>query len=262
MTTATRPRALALRPRSPRRRPWWRAATIAGTTAALLLLGGGVALAHPALRPAEAPAGEPTELELVMEHDCDPVDGADDPTTSVAIQVPEALASTEALPLTGWETSSETDGEGRTTVIEWTVADGALPETPPTLPLRVTPDTADEPLDLDLVVLQECAEGSYLWGGGDEDEPPVALTVTPGTFDRPTPTTASTPAATTSPTATPTPSAPTPTAPATAPTSGSDPSSPSDESGAFEPVLWALGAFAAAAVAVGLLALRRRRTDG
>lgn len=246
------------------RRRLRRTITVAGITVLLAMIGGGVAIAHPALRPAEVPAGEPAELELVMEHDCDPVNGADDPTTAVAIQVPDAIAAAEALPLSGWQTGSETDGEGRTTVIEWTVEEGASPDTPPTLPLRLTPATASESLDLDLVVLQECSEGSYLWGGGDEDEPPIALTVTPGTYEEPTEAATHTPAATPTPSSAPTSSnppasAPTSTEPTAAPSLSAQPEEPS---GTLGPVLWALGAFTAAAAAIGLFTLRRRRSDG
>lgn len=156
-------------------------------TAATTVLGVAPAWAHPGLRPAEVAAGESTGLELVMEHDCDPRDGEPSPTTLVAIQVPEELAAAAALPVEGWRTSAETDDAGRTTVIEWAVEEGAQPETPPTLPLRVTADTTIETTEVGLVVLQECSTGSYLWGGGDEDEPAVRLTVTPGTHTAPSP---------------------------------------------------------------------------
>lgn len=163
-------------------------------TVAAVSIAGGPAWAHPGLRPAEITAGEPTELELVTEHDCDPRDGEPAPTTLVAIQVPEELAAAEALPIEGWRTSAETDDDGRTTVIEWAVEEGAQPATPPTLPLRVTADTTTEATELELVVLQECTAGSYLWGGGDEDEPPVRLTVAAGTFAAASPSPAASPA--------------------------------------------------------------------
>ena len=150
--------------------------------------GAGPALAHPGLRPAEVVAGEPTELELVVEHDCDPRNGEPSPTTSVAIQVPPELAVVEPLPLEGWRTSAEVDDAGRTTVVEWAVAEGERPGTPPVLPLRVVADTAQETAELQLVVLQECSAGDYLWGGADEGQPPVRLTVSPGTYTPPSPT--------------------------------------------------------------------------
>lgn len=164
-----------------------RGTTVLSLTVSLVVLWGLPARAHPAFRPAGATAGEPTQLELVMEHDCAPRDGQPDPTTLVAIQVPEKLATAEALPSDGWTVSAEIDETGRTAVIEWTIEQDAQPATPPTLPLRVTPDSTTEPTRLELVVLQECSAGSYLWGGGDDDEPPVGLTVAPGTYTAPAP---------------------------------------------------------------------------
>lgn len=216
------------------------------------ILGAVPAWAHPGLRPAEVAAGESTELELVIEHDCDPRDGEPSPTTLVAIQVPEELAAAAALPVEGWRTSAETDDAGRTTVIEWAVEEGAQPETPPTLPLRVTADSTTETTEIGLVVLQECSTGSYLWGGGDEDEPAVRLTVTPGTHTPPSP-------------------SPSPSteeaSPAVTP-SASDPSDPPDDGGSDRAegdqgqggtVWWVVVALLLAASAVAAVTLRRRR---
>lgn len=163
-------------------------------TITMSMVGIGPAWAHPGLRPAEVTAGEAAEVELVVEHDCDARDGEPSPTTLVAIQVPPELATAEPLPLAGWQTRTEVDDSGRTTVIEWTVAGDEQPETPPVLPLRVTADTTEETTEVELVVLQECTAGSYVWGGGDPDEPPVRLTVAPGTYTPPSPSPSPSPA--------------------------------------------------------------------
>lgn len=144
------------------------------------------ALAHPGFRPSSIPAGEPTEIDLVIEHDCEAGGGGVSPTRSVAVQVPEAIAIAEALPEAGWETASETDDDGRTTVVTWSATE-ERPATPPTLRLRLTPATQTSSTRLELRVLQECDEGSYLWGGARDDEPPVVLTVTPGVLPETSP---------------------------------------------------------------------------
>ena len=233
-----------------------RGTTVLSLTVSLIVLWGLPARAHPAFRPPEATAGEPTQLELVMEHDCDPRDGQPDPTTLVAIQVPEQLATAEALPTEGWTASADTDGSGRTTVIEWTVEQGAQPATPPTVPLRVTADTTTEPTALALVVLQECSSGSYLWGGGDDDEPPVRLTVAPGIYTAP------------SPPPTPSSSPTTEQAPETSPTPST--AAPSDDTVAAAAdveqdqgaTVWLLLAMVVLAGAVGAGVIVRRRRGG
>ena len=232
-----------------------RTTAVLALTVALGILGGGVAWAHPGLRPAEVTAGETSDLELVTEHDCDPSNGEPSPTTLVAIQVPPQLATAEPLPLEGWQTSTETDDSGRTTVIEWTVAEGEQPETPPTLPLRVTADTTDETTEVELVVLQECTTGSYVWGGGDPDEPPVRLTVAPGTYTPPSPSPSTSPAPTAAETAGATPE------PATTPSSeptGDDGTMP-DEDGQSSSMPAVLLVITALIVAGGVAVLVYRR---
>lgn len=237
-----------------------RGTTALAFTIAVSVLGAGTAWAHPGLRPSEVTAGEATDLELVTEHDCDPSNGEPSPTTLVAIQVPPELAAAEPLPLAGWQTSTEVDDSGRTTVIEWTASDTAPPETPPVLPLRVTADTTQEITEVELVVLQECTVGSYVWGGGDPDEPPVRLTVAPGTYTPPSPSPSPSPAPTASSAASATP------APAVTPSSEptGDDTATTDEDGqgssAMLAVLIVVGALVA--VGAGVAVVHRGRRKG
>lgn len=157
-----------------------RAVLVAVWVVVVMLLSAGVADAHPGFRPDEIEAGVPSTVDLVIEHDCDAVGGVEAPTTVVAIQVPDALATVEPLHLPGWRTSTESDESGRTTTVQWTAEADADRDAPPILPVRLTARTTDDPMTIALVVLQECSRGSYLWGGGDDREPPVSLRILPG----------------------------------------------------------------------------------
>lgn len=211
------------------------------------------AWAHPGFRPSSIPAGEVSEIDLVIEHDCETGGGGASPTRSVAVQVPPAIAMAEALPQPGWETASETGDNGRTTVVEWSATE-QRPTTPPTLVLRITPRTQTSSTQIELLVAQDCDEGSYLWGGGTPDEPPVTLTITPGVLPEPSPAPSVTPSDATS-------ARPSETNPTT-PTTPSDPAPPTPSEPEAEPAGGRNGLILAVVLAVvagGVIVLVARR---
>ena len=146
--------------------------------------------AHPGFAPSSVVAGEPTEVELAVAHGCELPGGGIEPTTVVALQVPEQVAEVRPLDRDGWTSSIERDPTGLTAVIEWTALPDTVESEPPTFGLVVTGDTLEAAATLPFTVYQGCETGDHLWGAGDPDEPPVDLEVLPGVYvppARPTP---------------------------------------------------------------------------
>lgn len=155
------------------------------------------AWAHPGFRPAEVPAGEQTEVELAIAHDCEVSGGGTSPTTVVDVQIPDAIAEVEPLERDGWTLNLAGDANGSILRAEWTSDVGTTEAEPPAFRLLVTPATQESTTTIPWKVYQGCETGEHRWGAGSEDEPAVDLTVTPGTYTPPTaaPTSAPTPSA-------------------------------------------------------------------
>lgn len=157
-------------------------------TTALAALTTMPAAAHPGFRPDEVPAGERTDVELAMAHDCEVPGGGTSPTTVVDVQIPEAVGDVEPLERDGWTLNLAGDADGSILRVEWTRDAGTTEAEPPVFRLLVTPATQESTATIPWKVYQGCETGEYRWGAGSEGEPSVDLTVTPGTY---TPRTAS-----------------------------------------------------------------------
>lgn len=149
------------------------------------------AWAHPSFRPDEVPAGEPTEVELTIAHDCEVPGGGTSPTTVVDVQVPDGIAAVEPLERDGWTLNLAGDADGSILRVEWTRDDGTTETEPPVFGLLVSPATQASVTTIPWKVYQGCESGEYRWGAGSEDEPSVDLTVTSGTYSPPPAATAS-----------------------------------------------------------------------
>jgi uncharacterized protein YcnI len=167
------------------RRPLTVSTLVAAVVAATALPAG----AHPSFTEegASVPAGSLTTQILAMAHGCGTEsDAGGDPTTEVAVEVPEEFSYVEALEVEGYEVTTEGDGPVPE-VITWTATDGGVPA--PELPIELVVD--GEPGDVVFVrVFQGCDGFSYRWvGTPDEpaDDPAVRLTLTDPDPDAPPP---------------------------------------------------------------------------
>ena len=156
-------------------------------TTVLATLTATAAWAHPGFRPDEVAAGEQTEVEMAIAHDCEVPGGGTSPTTVVDVQVPDGIAEVEPLERDGWTLNLVGDADGSIMRAEWTRDDGATEAEPPVFGLLVTPTTQVSVTTIPWKVYQGCESGEYRWGAGSEDEPSVGLTVTPGTYTPPSP---------------------------------------------------------------------------
>ena len=166
-------------------RPFRRAVLLA--LAALLALAL-PASAHPFVRGGEAPVDSLAEVTLAMAHGCGTEDaGGGDPTTEIAMEVPEDVRIVEVAEVEGYAADLEQDDDGRTEVVTWTATDGGVPA--PDLPFEAV--FSGEPGDeVYLKVFQGCDGFSYRWiGTPDEpaDDPAVRLQLIEADPDRPAP---------------------------------------------------------------------------
>lgn len=158
-------------------------------TAALVLAVVLPAGAHPAfVGGATAPAGSLTTLTLEIAHGCAAEDLEDsEPTTEVALEVPDAFVHIEPLAVDGYEASTEGGSGAVPDVVTWTATDGAIPA--PELPMEVVVDgeAGDE---LYVRVIQRCEGDAFRWVGTPQepaDDPAVLLTLTAPDPDAPPP---------------------------------------------------------------------------
>lgn len=171
---------MSIRPRT------WRRAAVLATGATLLVAG--PAAAHPYVDGGEIPVDSLAETTLDLAHGCDSEDdAAGQPTTEVALEVPEWLRVVEAEEPDGWLLELEEDDDGRIVEVVWLDDGGAEPA--PTFDLDVV--AAGEPgEERHLGVFQACDDRSHRWiGTSDEpaDDPAVAVTLVEADPDAPPP---------------------------------------------------------------------------
>lgn len=148
----------------------------------------GPALAHPVFAQPEAAAGSHWAGELRLGHGCE-----GSPTTSLRVEIPDALLVVRAQPKPGWRLEIEREplaepvpGEGgrmiteRVTAVTWT---GRLPDDQfDTFGLAAKLPDAAGPLAFDIV--QTCEVGQVAWSerpgpdGARPAHPPAVLRVT------------------------------------------------------------------------------------
>lgn len=171
---------MTVRPRTVRR--------AAALAAVATLLVAAPASAHPFFRGGEAPVDSLATLTLDLAHGCDDeAAGGGDPTTDVAMEVPDWMRIVEVAETDGWLVELETDGEGRVEVVSWTDDGGAEPA--PTFDLDVV--VSGEPGEERFVRLfQACDGAEYRWIGTPEepaDDPAVRLRLVEADPDNPAP---------------------------------------------------------------------------
>ncbi len=159
-------------------------------TALLLALGVASASAHPFVTDgATAPAGSLTTLTLAMAHGCGTEDDAGgDPTTEVALEVPDAFTYLAADDQDGYEVSTEGGEDGAVPeVVVWTATDGGVPAPELRFDVVVDGQPGDE---VYLRVFQGCDGFEYRWIGTPDDpaeDPAVLLTLGDPDPDAPEP---------------------------------------------------------------------------
>ncbi len=171
---------MLIRPRT------WRRAAVLAAGATLLLAG--PASAHPYVHGGEIPVDSLAEITLDLAHGCESeTDGAGQPTTEVALEVPDWLRVVDADEPDGWALELEEEDDGRIVEVAWLDDGGAEPA--PTFDLEVVAsgEVGDERY---LGVFQACDDVSYRWiGTPDEpaDDPGVAVTLIEADPDAPPP---------------------------------------------------------------------------
>jgi hypothetical protein len=156
-------------------RTWRRAALGALALCVLLAL---PAAAHPFVRGGEAPVDSVATLSLAMGHGCGTEDsGGGDPTTELALEVPDAMRVVEVADDPEYTAAFEVDDDGRIEVITWTaVADGE-PAPDVEFDAVLSGEVGDE---VYLRVFQGCEGFSYRWIGTPDDpadDPAVRITL-------------------------------------------------------------------------------------
>ena len=149
------------------------------------------AAAHPFIQGGDAPVDSLASLTLDLAHGCS-ADGdahgdGEEPTTEVALEVPEEMRITEVPDVEGFEVELEADGDGRVEVVTWIATTSTAPA--PELPFDavLSGDPGDE---IFLRVFQACDDLSYRWVGTPDapaEDPAVRLTLTEADPDNPAP---------------------------------------------------------------------------
>jgi uncharacterized protein YcnI len=146
------------------------------------------ASAHPFFRGGEAPVDSLATLTLDLAHGCqDEAAGEGDPTTDVAMEVPEWMRIVEVPEADGWQVELETDDDGRVEVVSWTDDGGAEPAPTFDLDVVVSGEAGDERF---VRLFQACEGFEYRWiGTPDEpaDDPAVRLRLVEADPDNPAP---------------------------------------------------------------------------
>ncbi|MCC5947284.1 MAG: hypothetical protein JJT89_02415 [Nitriliruptoraceae bacterium] len=171
-------------PRRHVRRAWSTAALTLALSVLLVL----PAAAHPFIRGGEAPVDSLASLQLDLAHGCaSETAGEGDPTTEVALEVPEWMWIAAVPEPDGWEVSFETDPEGFATVVVWDARDATEPAPVFDLDVVVEGEAGEERF---LSVFQACDDFSYRWiGTPDEpaDDPAIRLRLVAADPDAPAP---------------------------------------------------------------------------
>ena len=164
----------------------WRRAAVLAAGATLLLAG--PAGAHPYVHGGEIPVDSLAEITLDLAHGCDSeTEGAGQPTTEVAVEVPDWLRVVEADEPDGWSLEVVEDDDGRIVEVAW-LADGSA-EPAPTFDLDVVA-SGEVGEERYLGVFQACDDIAYRWiGTPDEpaDDPAVSVTLVEADPDAPPP---------------------------------------------------------------------------
>jgi uncharacterized protein YcnI len=146
------------------------------------------ASAHPFFRGGEAPVDSLATLTLDLAHGCeDEAAGEGDPTTDVAMEVPEWMRIVEVAEADGWLVELETDDDGRVEVVSWTDDGGAEPAPTFDLDVVVSGEVGDERF---VRLFQACEGFEYRWiGTPDEpaDDPAIRLRLVEADPDNPAP---------------------------------------------------------------------------
>jgi uncharacterized protein YcnI len=146
------------------------------------------ASAHPFFRGGEAPVDSLATLTLDLAHGCqDEAAGEGDPTTDVAMEVPEWMRIVEVPEADGWQVELETDDDGRVEVVSWTDDGGAEPAPTFDLDVVVSGEVGDERF---VRLFQACEGFEYRWiGTPDEpaDDPAIRLRLVEADPDNPAP---------------------------------------------------------------------------
>ncbi len=146
--------------------------------AALAVVPATAALAHPFVEPDPLPVDTDTTMTLAMAHGCEE-EGPEQPTSDVALEVPDWLRVIEVPEPDGFEVELEPTerDEQRVGVVRWSAQDPD--EAAPELDLAVV--AGGEPdQERFLRVTQSCDDFTYQWVGTPEDEaddPAVAVTL-------------------------------------------------------------------------------------
>jgi uncharacterized protein YcnI len=154
----------------------WRRAILAAIAATLLLAL--PAAAHPFVRGGEAPVDSVATITLALAHGCGTEDaGGGDPTTEIALEVPEQMRVVEVPDHPAYSPALEADDEGRIEVITWTAVDDGEPAPELEFDAVLTGEVGEE---VYLGVFQGCEGFAYRWiGTPDEpaEDPAVRVTL-------------------------------------------------------------------------------------
>ena len=162
-----------------------RRAVLLAAGASLLLAG--PASAHPFIQGGEAPVDSLAELTLDLAHGCaSETAGEGEPTTEVALDVPDWMRVVDVPEPDGWSVTLEPD-DVEVQVVTWSNPTSEVPA--PALSFEAVVDGApgDERF---FGVFQACDELTYRWiGTPDEpaDDPAIRLRLTAADPDRPAP---------------------------------------------------------------------------
>ena len=162
-----------------------RRAVLLAAGASLLLAG--PASAHPFIQGGEAPVDSLAELTLDLAHGCaSETAGEGEPTTEVALDVPDWMRVVDVPEPDGWSVTLEPD-DVEVQVVTWSNPTSEVPA--PALSFEAVVDGApgDERF---LGVFQACDDLTYRWiGTPDEpaDDPAIRLRLTAADPDRPAP---------------------------------------------------------------------------
>lgn len=154
----------------------------------LLLVFAGPATAHPFFRGGEVPVDSLATLTLALAHGCaSETSGEGDPTTDVALEVPDWLRIVDVPEPEGWIVELETADDGRVEVVNWIDDGGAEPAPDFDLDVVAQGEVGDERY---VSVFQACDDFVYRWvGTPDEpaDDPAIRLTLVAADPDSPAP---------------------------------------------------------------------------
>lgn len=149
------------------------------------------AAAHPFIQGGEAPVDSLASLTLDLAHGCSDDghahDDGEQPTTEVALEVPEQMRIAEVADVEGFEVELEADDGGRIEVVTWLAATSTEPAPELAFDAILSGEPGDE---IFLRVFQACDDLSYRWVGTPDapaEDPAVGLTLTEADPDNPAP---------------------------------------------------------------------------